>query len=171
MALHNWDDDVLFYWLYQSGEKLDEYDSCPDYHDFAWVNVPPRGPLGGDATVICKAFGRPAAAPLVDTILHDKTRGKDGATLTFPELFRSSYAEPLDDFRHRFAQACLEGGVGEHAAAASMTDGIGSERERHAALIAALGMPAFASSFEYDDAADGCISEGYEEKIIWTSLE
>ena len=165
------DDAVLSYWLYESGQKLDEFNSCPDYFDLDWQNIPPRGPLGGSAAVLCEAFGQSAVTPLVDTILHGRTQQEDGTILSFTELLGSPFGERLDDFRERFTRACLEGGVGEGAATISMTDGIDTERERHAALVAALGMPPFASGFEFDDAAEGCISEDYEDKIIWTSLE
>jgi hypothetical protein len=61
----NHDDSVLYYRLYRSGEVIDNYDSCPNY--FHGEPVPPEG---GNADVLCKAFGVPAARDTVHDILH-----------------------------------------------------------------------------------------------------
>ncbi len=54
LAVLNHDDDILWYQLYVSGELADEYDSSPDYFDEV---AQPSGPAGGDAQMLCYAFG------------------------------------------------------------------------------------------------------------------
>jgi len=49
------DDSILIYKLFRDGECVDEYDSSPDY----FSPIPPRrGPVGGNAPLLCKTFGR-----------------------------------------------------------------------------------------------------------------
>jgi hypothetical protein len=56
LVVMNQDDDVLMYWLFENGTPIDAYDSCPDYSaDVAEK----RGPLGGHAHILCKAFASP----------------------------------------------------------------------------------------------------------------
>jgi hypothetical protein len=52
----NLDDDALLYWLFENGTPIDAYDSCPDHS--ADVSKR-RGPLGGHAHILCKAFASP----------------------------------------------------------------------------------------------------------------
>lgn len=55
-AVLNHDDDILLYWLFESGKQIDSYNSTPDY----FADTPePRGPVGGDARALCEAFGSP----------------------------------------------------------------------------------------------------------------
>ena len=60
------DDDVLVYELWDKGDRLDQYNSCPGYFDDA-----PEGdqPSGGDATILAKAFGVGDAVP-IESILR-----------------------------------------------------------------------------------------------------
>ena len=53
IAILNHDDDVLMYWLYKSGELLDEYNSDPAYFDDAQEPAP----SGGDWGSLSQAFG------------------------------------------------------------------------------------------------------------------
>jgi len=64
VALH--DDDVLYYWLFQEGELRDFYNSCPDY--FEADAQEPRPPEGGDADVLCNAFGQFDAATIEEIL-------------------------------------------------------------------------------------------------------
>jgi len=50
------DDDVLGYFLFQDGQLIDWYNSCPSYFDFG-SSKEPSGPTGGDAERLCAAFG------------------------------------------------------------------------------------------------------------------
>lgn len=67
LAVMNHDDDILSYALYRKGRLLDEYNSCPDY----WANADaPFPPRGGDAQVLCEAFGMPGNAVEVERVLR-----------------------------------------------------------------------------------------------------
>jgi hypothetical protein len=77
-ALH--DDDVLYLWLFQNGRVLDRYDSSPAYFD---PDSELRPPEGGNATALCKAFGRPDRVDRVEQLLRadlleDELRGVPG---------------------------------------------------------------------------------------------
>lgn len=47
------DDDLFLYWLYQSGQLIDQYNSMPSYFD---ADEPPALPAGGDAEKLCEIF-------------------------------------------------------------------------------------------------------------------
>ena len=64
-ALH--DDDVLYLWLFQSGEQKDFYNSMPQYFD---PNAEPGPPEGGDSGLLCKAFGRSGKTKRVEQLLR-----------------------------------------------------------------------------------------------------
>lgn len=64
-ALH--DDDVLYLWLFQNGERRDFYDSLPQYFD---PNAEPGSPEGGDSEALCSAFGHPSKQKRVETLLR-----------------------------------------------------------------------------------------------------
>jgi hypothetical protein len=53
LAVINHDDDVLFYVLYESGVEKDRYDSTPEFEG----GDPFARPKGGDAKILCSAFG------------------------------------------------------------------------------------------------------------------
>jgi hypothetical protein len=61
------DDDVLYLWLFVNGRVRDRYDSLPGYFD---PDSAPGPPEGGDAKVLCQAFGRPERADRVDELLR-----------------------------------------------------------------------------------------------------
>ncbi|MFZ5673403.1 MAG: hypothetical protein ACOZAM_10620 [Pseudomonadota bacterium] len=54
LASLNHDDDILMYCLFENGVEKDSYNSAPDYFENTFT---PRGPVGGDAEVLCEAFG------------------------------------------------------------------------------------------------------------------
>jgi len=64
-ALH--DDDVLYLWLFQSGEQKDFYNSLPQYFD---PNAEPGPPEGGDSGLLCAAFGHGRKAKRVEKLLR-----------------------------------------------------------------------------------------------------
>jgi hypothetical protein len=70
LVVYEFDDDVLSYRLVEAGVVTDEYNSEPDYFDFAAKHVPPRGPQGGDAERLCTALKRPDVRERVDQILR-----------------------------------------------------------------------------------------------------
>jgi hypothetical protein len=75
LVIEEYDDDVLSYQLIESGEVTDEYNSCPDYFDFAGKYISPRGPQGGDAIRLCHALGRPEVANEVESALRNPDAG------------------------------------------------------------------------------------------------
>jgi hypothetical protein len=81
------DDDFLVYILFQDGAQVDEYNSDPSY--FEGGEAPPSG---GDAGVLCAAFGAEAAVARVEAILR-AWPGPDGDPGASPYLFAQ--------FRHR----------------------------------------------------------------------
>ena len=73
LLIDEYHEDILAYELYEAGKKTDEYNSEPDYFDFAWLHIPPRPPQGGDAKRLSGAFGRRDAHATVDRILHKRS--------------------------------------------------------------------------------------------------
>jgi hypothetical protein len=65
LAVLNHDDDILAYWLFEAGQVVDEYNSCPGYFD----GDDPT-PAGGDASRLCAAFGVAGKAEQVDEVLR-----------------------------------------------------------------------------------------------------
>lgn len=72
LVVSEFDDDVLSYRLVEAGVVTDEYNSEPDYFDFAAKHVPPRGPQGGDSERLCAVLQRIDARERVDRILHEQ---------------------------------------------------------------------------------------------------
>jgi len=68
VAFLNHDDDILHYWLLESGVHQDTYDSWPGCFDKNGSQTP----IGGDSEILCKSFGLPALSPNVQEILHHK---------------------------------------------------------------------------------------------------
>jgi hypothetical protein len=64
-ALH--DDDVLYLWLFRNGRVRDRYDSLPSYFD---PHSDHRPPEGGNARLLCEAFGRPDRQERVEQLLR-----------------------------------------------------------------------------------------------------
>jgi hypothetical protein len=54
LAVLNHDDDILYFELYENGEKSDEYNSTPAYFN---EDAEDDAPCGGDATRLASAFG------------------------------------------------------------------------------------------------------------------
>lgn len=61
------DDDVLYLSLLQCGEVRDRYDSCPTYFDPHAESAPPAG---GNAKLLCEAFGRLGRENRVEQLLR-----------------------------------------------------------------------------------------------------
>jgi hypothetical protein len=188
LVLHDWDDAILWYQLYENGEAVDEYESCPDYFDFSFKK--PRGPIGGDARKLCAAFHAPMPPEFIEAILRpDAIMGSTESVEALRQFAEYLPDEPkksvlremadenaermqrneqgplvallstMDDasaerFRKSFAAACQEGGSGAEAAETAIQQGFDSERVRHAALVAALGLPTFAVVYSYGDIQD-----------------
>lgn len=65
IAVVNFDDDVLWYQVYQDGNLLDQYNSNPDYFETGAHG----GPTGGDANLLCKILDKPKGVGKVEKIL------------------------------------------------------------------------------------------------------
>jgi len=76
LAVLNHDDDILWYSLYEDGERTDEYDSSPGYFDAA---AAPSAPAGGDAQRLCAAF-RGGNVEAVKGVLRKSSYDEDGYT-------------------------------------------------------------------------------------------
>ena len=66
LAVINFDDDILWYQLFQNGKLLDEYNSNPDYFEASEHS----GAIGGNAQTLCDCFEKPSRVARVDGILH-----------------------------------------------------------------------------------------------------
>lgn len=65
LGVMNHDDDIFWWTLHERGASLGDYDSRPGYFEDGG-----RGPEGGDAPALARAFGRPEAAAQVEQILR-----------------------------------------------------------------------------------------------------
>jgi len=76
VAFLNHDDDILCYWLFEKGEPIEAYNSCPDYfgdEEFGGgfdeeEGDEPAAPTG-DGTELCRLFGRSSIRDRVRSIL------------------------------------------------------------------------------------------------------
>lgn len=73
MAFNNHDDDLLNYWLFVNGEKVDQYDSAPGYFQFKEVK-PPRG---GDPGKLCSVFDCQEGVEKLGDILRKENSEND----------------------------------------------------------------------------------------------
>jgi hypothetical protein len=86
LAVVNHDDDILRYQLFLNGELMDEYDSTPGYFGGDKEDddeaLPVNEPQGGDAKLLCGAFGVNAVNE-VDRILRRSSLSEDGYVFAF----------------------------------------------------------------------------------------
>jgi len=87
IGIINFDDDILWYQLYQNGKLLDEYNSNPDYFE----NGEHRGPIGGNPQILCELFNKPTSIVKVGKIL----RALPGEGYTFENDRHSDLAKTL----------------------------------------------------------------------------
>jgi hypothetical protein len=84
LVVYLFDDDFLWYALYQYGQCVDVYNSAPAYFD---DNLAPE-PSGGDVTTLCAAFGCEQAAQEVDALLHFEPLAEDAdGELVLPDTY------------------------------------------------------------------------------------
>lgn len=76
LAVLNHDDDVLIYTLHEGGRLVDEYNSSPEYFEAG----PGASPEGGDAELLCRAFGVDGRVDEVETVLRTPWGTEDGFT-------------------------------------------------------------------------------------------
>lgn len=72
------DDDILYFDVFDKGDRLDEYDSCPDYfseqdEDEGSEPLPPEG---GNPGVLCEVFGC-ANRKAVEEVLYTQDEDSD----------------------------------------------------------------------------------------------
>ena len=70
----NHDDDMLAYVLYERGKHMDTYSSSPKFVENAANET---GPIGGNPTIICEAFGS-QDVDAVHAVLQKPSAGEDG---------------------------------------------------------------------------------------------
>ncbi len=68
LAVMNHDDDLLLYQLFDSGELIDSYDSCPSFSSTSSSS----NPRGGEASIVCNAFGVPRLESKLRVVLEKK---------------------------------------------------------------------------------------------------
>ena len=75
IAVLNHDDDILCYWLFQSGQLLDDYNSAPNYFESV---ADPCGPAGGDVMKLCRTCASTVAPERVEAILRKSALEEGG---------------------------------------------------------------------------------------------
>jgi len=78
LAVLNHDDDILWYQLYEDGNLTDKYDSAPGYFDSSEL----LAPAGGDAELLCAAFGSSDVAA-VERVLRRQSFVDGGYVFAF----------------------------------------------------------------------------------------
>src|SRR5262245_13640564 len=116
LAVLNHDDDVLMYHLYERGAQRDMYDSLPGFAG----GDPHAPPKGGDADILCSAFG--------STRVNEVSR-----ILRAPN---ETYTFALD---------------------------------RHADLLAALGLPDWGAGSGFNYLSEGEFPDGLDESALLTT--
>jgi hypothetical protein len=73
VAFLNHDDDILCYWLFEMGELIEEYNSCPNYFDAEEEEEESGdGPnFMSDGEELCRVFGNPSVRARVRSILTE----------------------------------------------------------------------------------------------------
>jgi hypothetical protein len=95
VAFLNHDDDILCYWVFENGEVIEEYNSCPDYfEDEEGMDYPEdmddseEGPgYTTDGTELCRLFGNPRVRRRVQSILTEP--GAAFVSMTHHDLART----------------------------------------------------------------------------------
>jgi hypothetical protein len=67
LGVLNHGDDVLLLLVFDRGEVIDEYNSCPDY----FVDKEPEGPVGGNSELLCRVFSPKANLAELERVLRD----------------------------------------------------------------------------------------------------
>lgn len=75
LAVTNHDDSVLYYRVFDRGQLMDLYDSCPSYFE----DVEPLPPTGGKADLLCCLLRQPGNTSRVEEILRFDTLADDAA--------------------------------------------------------------------------------------------
>lgn len=139
-AVLNHDDDVLMYWLYNTGTLLDHYNLDPGY--FEDNALPPQG---GDADLLCRLFGADAdCTSETVAILH--TPFFQEGNLSPTELLNTAMQNPesfLDMLKEQMNVGDLNTGDQPRHQYVFAID-------RHAALVEVLGLPSQAVGFGFE---------------------
>jgi hypothetical protein len=173
LAVLNHDDDVLAYWLYQDGTRIDAYDSTP-----GWATGEDAPPTGGDAATLCRAFGVPTAAVnSVEGILRASSGVTDfpfgpDSDLTLADLIQAATSPDrlADILRRLLGVESLEemdvDAMMQHIQSAAGRDYTFAV-DRHAALVDALGLPDCTVGFGFDYLHRGETPDGLTDDDLW----
>ena len=143
ISILNHDDDLLYYQLYENGDKKDEYISNPAFWDGRRSFF--SKPKGGDVKKLCSLFNPEADSKKISKILKRSVTWKIlSGFIMFLLLFifREKTPKSLNVFliNHKL--------------------GYTFEVERHEELCKALGIPDFAAGFGYRYFANGEVPMG-----------
>jgi len=162
LAVLNHDDDVLCYWLFESGKETDSYNSNPGY--FTGKPLPPSG---GNIRSLIDAFGcecepasaeeilRPPRSTSQDTLEKMQEEMQKYMNEIEPELRKNPtlFQDPknpitirINEFSQKVGQIMASGNVAKNFVFAVM---------KHEALLNTLGFPDCAAGMGYNSLQKG----------------
>jgi hypothetical protein len=151
LAVLNHDDDILCYFLFQSGRETDRYNSAPNYFEGE-----PAPPAGGDIPKLISAFQSKARPAALAKILHACAPVNSPKTpeemleeqKDVPSMRRKTPAELAELLAHLKRELAKLGPVGETAKYAFSF-------EQHLDLVNVLGLPECAVGTGYNSLENG----------------
>lgn len=109
LAILNHDDDILCYWLFRSGQLIDEYNSCPSYFDEDDFDES-LTPSEFDAAQLCAQFGCPQSVDRVSEILKKSVLDEGGYVFASERHHALAKALGLPDCSVGFGYSYIENG-------------------------------------------------------------
>ena len=119
LGVLNHDDDILCYWLFQRGELLDEYNSCPDYFEPTLYGQAPAAPAGGDVGKLCSVFATTIPPQELEAILRAPSSKEGGFMFQMERHIALAQALGLPEFSVGAGYQYLEQGEAPEIAGAT----------------------------------------------------